>query len=216
MTAETALSVDAVDATLAAASPEFDEKDKRTAVAVVRLLASGEPAGVRAVAEATGLSDEHVERTLRSWPAVFRDNHDRVVGFWGLALSEMPHRIRHAGVDLFAWCAWDPLFLARVIGELEVATHDPATGELISYSIGADGTIADPSHPDSVLSFLRPDQPWDDNVMATFCHYVLQFSGPRSAQRWISERPGTFTITVDEALELARRHTARTFGSAVA
>jgi alkylmercury lyase len=128
----------------------------------------------------------------------------------------MPHRIRHAGVELYAWCAWDPLFLARVIGDLEVATHDPATGEPITYSIGCDGTIADTSRPDSVLSFLLPDQPWEDDVMATFCHYVLQFSGPRSAQCWIGEYPGTFTISLDQALELARRHTVRTFRLGVA
>jgi hypothetical protein len=41
----------------------------------------------------------------------------------------MPHRIRRAGTDLSAWCAWDPLFLARVIGDLEVTTTDPVTEE---------------------------------------------------------------------------------------
>ena len=63
-----------------------------------------------------------------------------MTGFWGLALAGTPHRIRHAGTDLHAWCAWDPLFLALVIGDLEVATADPVTGEAITYRIGGDGT----------------------------------------------------------------------------
>ena len=47
---------------------------------------------------------------------------------WGLALAEMPHRIRRAGIGPHAWCAWDPLFLARVIGDLQVATANPVAG----------------------------------------------------------------------------------------
>ena len=126
----------------------------------------------------------------------------------------MPHQIRHAGRDLYAWCAWDPLFLARVIGDLQVATADPVTGEAIAYCIGADGVLTGASHPDAVLSFLRPDQPWDDNVIATFCHYVLHFTGPATAQHWTATHPGTFVLKLADAAELARRHAARAFGTA--
>jgi alkylmercury lyase len=153
---------------------------------------------------------------LRSWPAVFWDDHDRVTGFWGLALPGMPHRIRRAGTDLSAWCAWDPLFLARVIGDLEVATADPVTGEAITYRISGDGAVTGASHPAAVLSFLRPDQPWDDDVMTTFCHYVLHFTSPATAAQWTAARPGTFVISLAEAAELARRHVARFFAAALA
>src|SRR5712692_6330458 len=90
MTTQTtaAVSVDAIDAALAAATPNLSEDEQRLAVAVFRLLAAGHP-----------------------------------VPCWGLALAGMPpHRIRHAGADLSAWCAFDPLFLARIIGDLDVAT----------------------------------------------------------------------------------------------
>jgi alkylmercury lyase len=215
VTTETTISLDGLDAAMAAATPDLDEEEQRLAVAVLRLLAGGDPVAVPALARAAKLPQGQVERTLRSWPAVFWDDHDRVVGFWGLALSEIPHRLRHAGVEVYAWCAWDPLFLARVIGDLEVTTHDPVTGEAITYSIAANGAISDSSHPDAVLSFLRPDQPWDDDVITSFCHYVLHFAGRESARRWAGEHPGTFTISLDDALELARRHTARVFGAAV-
>src|SRR5260370_19530919 len=72
----------------------------------------------------------------------------RVTGFWGLALAGMPpHSIRHAGTDLSAWCAWDPLFLSLVIGDLQVTTADPVTGAAITYRIRHAGTITGASHP---------------------------------------------------------------------
>ena len=79
-------------------------------------------------------------------------------------------------------------------------------GEAINYRIAGNGAITAASHPHSVLSFLRPGQPWDDEVMTTFCHYVWHFTDPATAH------PGTFVLSLDDATELARRHTARAFG----
>ena len=112
-------------------------------------------------------------------------------------------------MELYAWCAWDPLFLARIIGNLEVETNDPLTGAPISYRIDSEGKISDLSHPAAVLSFLRPEQKWGDRVMETFCHHVLQFTGPTTAQTWTKDHPGTFVIKLEDAQELARRHAGR-------
>jgi len=215
-TAATAVSVDALDTAIAGATGQLGEDEQRLAVAVFRLLAAGRPVSIPAAAEAAALPASRVRSVLRSWPAVFRDDHDQVAGFWGLALAGMPpHRVQHADTELSAWCAFDPLFLARIIGELDVATADPVTGEAVTYHIGRDGTISAASHPHGVLSFLRPGQPWRDDVIATFCHYVLHFASPATGQRWTAGHPGTFVISLDDATELARRHTARFFGTAM-
>jgi hypothetical protein len=217
VTTEITVSVDSLDAAIDTATPDLGAEEQRLALGLFRLLATGQPQGVGELALATGLSEEWVDRTLWSWPTVFRDDHDQVIGFAGLSIAEMsPHRIRHAGVDLCAWCGWDPMFLARIIGNLDVATRDPVTGELITYRIARDGTISDTSHPEAVLSFLRPGRPWGDDVIASFCHYVLHFAGADSARRWTAEHPGTFVISIDDGLELARRHTARMLGKAMA
>ena len=207
-----ALSVDAIDAALAAATPGLDEGGRRLAAAVLRLLAAGEPVSVPAAAAATGVPASRAGPLLRSWPGVFWDDRGQVTGFWGLALAPMPHRIRRGITDLHAWCAFDPLFLARVIGGLQVTTADPVTSETIAYHIGDDGTVSGASHPRAVLSFLRPSQPWDDNVMTTFCHYVWHFTSPATARRWTATHPGTFVLSLEDAAELARRHAARAFG----
>ena len=216
MTAQTTFSLDEIDVALAAAGPRPDQDEQRLAAAVLRMLSAGQPVGVSAAAAAAEIPAPRAAAVLQSWPAVFWDGHDQVTGFWGMALAEMPHRLGHAGTGLGAWCAWDPLFLARVIGDLDVATTDPVTSKAISYHIGDDGAITGASHPDAVLSFLRPDQPWDDNVIATFCHYVLHFTGPATAQQWTTTHPGTFVLSLADAAELARRHATRTFGTASA
>jgi hypothetical protein len=189
-----AVTADTLHAALAAAAGSPGADEQRLAVAVLRLLSAGEPAGIAAAAATAGMPESAAVLAVRSWPAVFWDDHDQVVGFWGLALASMPpHRISRAGTELSAWCAWDPLFLALVIGDLRVTTADPVTGEAISYHIGSDGAITDASHSGSVLSFLRPDRQWDDDLITTFCHYVRHFNIPAKAvrSRWPRWLPGT-------------------------
>ena len=218
MTTQTAtVSLDALDTAIAAATGQLGDDEQRLAVAVFPRLSAGHPVSVPAAADAAGMPAFPAETILRSWPAVFWDGHGQVTGFWGLALAGMPpHRIDSDGTELSAWCAWDPLFLARIIGDLQVTTADPATGEAITYRISRDGAITGASHPETVLSFLRPDRPWDDTVMTSFCHYVRHFTSPATARQWTAGHPGTFVISLADAAELARRHTARFLGTAAA
>jgi len=215
--AATAVSLDALDRAIGAAIGRLEEDGQRLAVAVFRLLSAGHPVSVPAAADTAGVPEPQAASVLRSWPAVFWDERGQVTGFWGLAMAGMPpHRILRGGTELSAWCAWDPLFLGRIIGGLQVSTADPATGEAITYNISRDGAITGASHLGGVLSFLRPGRPWDDDVMISFCHYVRHFTSPATARQWTAGHPGTFVISLDEAAELARRHTARFFGTAAA
>lgn len=200
-----------VDDALALAGPQLDPTGQGVAVAIYRTLAGGEPASPTAIAAEADVSETVVDGLLDEWDAVFRDQGGDVVGFWGLAVAEMPHRLTIDGHQLFAWCAWDPMFLARIIGPLDVATDDPVTGETITYGLDVEGQIHDLSHPGSVVSFLRPDREWDDQVMSTFCHYVLHFTNEGIAEEWVRDHPGTFVLGLDEAIELAQRHTDRCF-----
>lgn len=204
-----------LDDALALAAPRLDSIGQQVAVAAYRTLAYGRPVAVARIASMAGVDEHTVERLLDEWGAVFRDDEGQVLGFWGLAVADMPHRLRVDDEDLYAWCAWDPMFLACVIGPMAVTTTDAISGEAITYRLDGDGRIRDLSHPESVLSFLRPDREWDDQVMAAFCHYVLHFTGPATARQWTADHPGTFVLGLDDAVELARLHTDRCFGDAL-
>ena len=96
-------------AELVEAIPPLEEPDQRVALAVYRLLAEGESVLPLRIAERVGA-------LLDSWPGVYRDSEGRVIGFWGLALGEMPHRLQVDGRTLYGWCAWDTLFLPVILG----------------------------------------------------------------------------------------------------
>lgn len=82
MTAETTTpSLDATDAALAAAILGLDDDGQRLATAVLRLLSAGEPVPIAAAAAAARMPVPQAEPVLRSWPAVFWDDHGRVTGF---------------------------------------------------------------------------------------------------------------------------------------
>ena len=80
MTAQSAFSLDAIDATLAAAGPGLDPDEQRLAAAVLRLLSAGEPVSIPAAAAEARIPGPRAEAALRSWPAVFWDGHDQVTG----------------------------------------------------------------------------------------------------------------------------------------
>ena len=97
MTTDATISINEIDAALANVAPKLTVDERRLAVAIYRLLATGQPVTLDHAATATDIPAEEADRILRSWPAVFRDKQERIVGFGGLAVQSMPHRLRVAG-----------------------------------------------------------------------------------------------------------------------
>lgn len=48
-------------------------------------------------------------------PGSIATTSGRIIGFLGLSLTETPHRLEVGDATLYAWCAWDALFLSRLI-----------------------------------------------------------------------------------------------------
>ena len=124
----------------------------------------------------------------------------------------MPHRLRLDGRELYAWCAWDTLFLPRLIGEeARVESTCRASGEAIALNVSADEAQA--SGPEPVLSFLLPDPAAvKSDVVSSFCHYVHFFRSAQAAQQWIAARPGCFVLSLANAFELGRRVNVGMYG----
>jgi alkylmercury lyase len=190
---------------LTTAFPSLDVTDQRIAIATYRLLARGIPASVAEIALATGVTPDDGEERLEAWPAVFRDGHGRVVGFWGLTITEMPpHELVVGNVKLWAWCAWDTLFLPARLGTvIQVRSVCPVTNATVELRVAPDHVEG--VTPDGVVvSFLSPEHRFDGNVITSFCHFIHFFASRRAGEQWIERHPGTFLLSLRDAFELAR------------
>lgn len=125
----------------------------------------------------------------------------------------MSHRFEVEGRTLHTWCAYDALFLPELIGKkARVRSKDPVTGEEITLTVHPD-RVEDLSSETIVISFLDPTTTrFDENVILNFCDYVHFFTSPESAEKWISEHPGTFSLSINEASRLARLTNRAKFG----
>jgi len=197
------------------ATPDFGEAEQRVAVHVYRRLAEGSPAPASEVAERANVLIERVRELLATWPGVFLDHEGNIVGFWGLAIRHLTptHRLVVGDRTLFAWCAWDTLFLPGVLGaSASVESECPTTGERISLVVSPEGVV-ETSHPGAVVSFLLPDRAFDADVIQSFCHFVYFFASREAGEAWTSEHPGTFLLSLEEAFELGRLVNAMNFPS---
>jgi alkylmercury lyase len=167
--------------------PALDADDQRLSLELYRQLAEGSPVALPRLA--VGLPLDEVTRRLESWPGVYYDAERRVIGYWGLTLRPTSYRLRVGGRELFAWCAWDTLFLPALLGaKAEVQSVCRGSGQPVRLTIGSkDVESADPAR--LVVSFLVPDAgALRADVITSFCHYV-HFFGSRVRFRVLERGP---------------------------
>ena len=208
--------IDALAAQIAAAMPDLDPPLQEAALILLHLLAEGEPVEVQRLAHALALPAAYVDETLERSPGVFRDDHGRIVGFMGLSVAPISdHRLQIDGRSLWAWCAWDTLFLPELLDETSrVSSRCPSTGAGISLTVTPNGPV-DLAPPEMVVSFLAPEQRFDANVLQSFCHFVHFFASPDAVASWTAEHPGTFPLSIDDAYRLGQLTNRATFGAAL-
>lgn len=198
---------------LADAFIPMTEAEQRLITAGYRLLSDGVPVEVEVLARSVRRSPGDVEGSLRSWPGVYLDGDGRLIGLWGMAVTDVsPHRARFGDRgDVWMWCALDPLFIAPLLAEpVAVRSGCPTTGEPIRLTVNTGGVVeVDP--PATVVSFLLPDGPFDAEVRQTFCHFVHLFVSPAAADAWTATYPGTFWVPVADAIEVGRQLAGRAF-----
>jgi alkylmercury lyase len=189
---------------LAAATPALSEDEQRLFITLYRLLAAGQPVETAKLADHAGLPVEVVNEALERLRGVYRDDERRVIGFWGLSIRPMPHRITINGRTLYAWCAWDTLFLPELLdAPAEIESRCPITGQRIALTVaGTEVTTHDPVG--IVLTFLHRDEPFDGDTIRTFCYYVHFFASPEAATEWTNQHEGTFTLSLTDGSALAR------------
>ena len=196
------------------AAPDFDDEQQRVALELYRRLAEGSPVAPATVAAGTDVSAERIEALLATWPGVYLDA-GKVVGFWGLTIRRLTptHRLEIDGRELFAWCAWDTLFLPGILGAtVDVQSWCPITGERISLEVSPN-RVERSSHTEAAVSFLLPDRTFDADVVQSFCHFVHFFASRDAGARWTSTHPGTFLLSLEDAFGLGRLVNSKNFPS---
>ena len=209
--------IEALAAQYTAAMPDLDPSLQQAALALLRLLARGEPVEVQRLADASGLPADYLEATLAASPGIFRDDRGGVTGALGLSVVEVgAHRLRIGGRSLSARCALDTLYLPELLGSrARVASRCPVTGAEISLSVTPAGPV-DLSPVDAVISYLVPEEKFDLDVVQRFCDFVHFFASPQAAGQWTAEHPGTLVLGIDDAYRLAQLTDQAGFGAGLA
>ncbi len=205
--------IEALSENLLRVFPALDPTGRRLSLALYRELARGAPVSLPSLADRVEMPAETAVRQLRSWPGVYYDGEQRVVGFWGLTIAPMPHRLRADGRELYAWCAWDTLFLPALLGtSVEVESSCRATGAPVRLTVTPHGVES--AQPAGLsVSFLLPEaEAMNANVITSFCHYVHFFSSREAAQPWLDEHPETFLLSLADAYEFGRRMNRYRYG----
>lgn len=189
----------------------FAAAEQDLSLTLYRLLAQGEPVSPEAMARAASVDRARVDAALSSWPGVYRDDAGRVIGYWGLTISQTPHRMLVDGRRAYTWCAWDALFLPELLGSTaQVESSCPVTGAKIVLEVTAQGVACKGERP--LVSFVAPDpSKAATDLVRSFCHFVFFFATGKAAREWAGARPGTVLASLDEAWELGRQRNARCY-----
>ncbi len=196
--------------------PLLDAEGERLSLALYRRLAEGAPVALPALAAELARPLVEVERRVAAWPGVYYDGERRVIGYWGLTIRPMTHRLRVDGRELFAWCAWDTLFLPTVLGRTaEVSSVCRASGRPVRLTVSP--RKVDSAEPGGlVVSFLVPEaDAVRADVISSFCHHVHFFASAEVARPWLAENPQAFVLGLQDAHELGRRRTRARYPAAL-
>ena len=136
----------------------------------------------------------------------------RSIGFWGIAVKPMGHRMEIDGITTYTWCAWDSLFIPELVGATaRVTSKCVQSGEEIRLSVSPDGATAE-SHKDVVVSFVTPTaEELRTNATASFCHFVNFFKDRQAGEAWLENHEDAFLLTLNEAFAVGKKLNAARF-----
>lgn len=201
----TALDRDALVRLFVEAFPTLDASGERAALALYRMLASAQSVSPADLANTLDRPVEDIKRLLDRWPGIFYDD-GRIVGFWGLTIKETPHRLAMNGNTVYAWCAWDTLWLPALLdATVNVASRCAQTGEPVRLRVSP-ARIESVEPASAVVSFLEPNVgELRSRATTSFCHFVHFFRDREAGKRWTAAHPETFLLSRDAALDIGRR-----------
>jgi alkylmercury lyase len=214
-TAPGAIAIDEIADRLCRGVEDLDEEDQRVQLVLFGLLAEGEAVEPAQLAAAARVTSGDVIAALARWDGIHTDAGGRIVAFHGLSLTKTPHRLHIGNRQLYAWCAWDTLFLPELIGKpAEVESTCAVTGERITLRVGLAGA-ADVAPDAALLSLVLPASGLTGDPIASFCRFVRYLASPKAAAEYVRRNPRTFAVSIEDGFEIGRRTNARKWGRAL-
>jgi len=209
--------LDAIATSFVNALPKLDSFEQHLSIELYRLLAGGQPVPCALLAERVGVVIETINPILKTWPGVFFDSQDQVVGYWGLSLPasyESPHKMTIDGQTLSAWCAWDTLFLPQLLGkEATVTSTSPTSGINVHLTVTPEG-VKQANPADAQMSFLLPDaESTQKDILSAFCCFVHFFPTRKAGENWVAQHDGTFLLSIEQGLAVAHRKNMAQYGN---
>ena len=185
--------------------PHMNHGEQVLARTIYQQLALGEPLSLQQLAGITEQAVDTIKETLENWGGTFYNDDGNIIGFWGIAIGETPHRIQMNGRDSYTWCAWDTLFIPELVGATaQVTSICATTDKTISLTVTPQGILS--TQPDIWLSFLLPyEKAVRENVTTSFCHFVHFFSSKTAGEAWTAQNKGTFLLNLDKAFEVGKK-----------
>ncbi|GIX48419.1 MAG: alkylmercury lyase [Candidatus Tectimicrobiota bacterium] len=188
---------------LLATLPRYCPAEQRFALQLYRRLATGEPVPRAALAAEEALWQRFAGR-LRD------DAAGRVVAFGGLSLLPTAHRMEVAGRLLYAWCAWDTLFLPALLQQpARVTSSCAVTATPVCLEVTPQ-RLARCQPASAVVSFVVPAA-WEGDVVAAFCCHVRFFRDLATGRQGLASHPEAWLLPVAEAFALGQRKVALQF-----
>ena len=217
---EAMLELNQIFAPLESLDLELTKSQQVVALGLYRELSKGAPVRREQIASVLGIPTSDVSAALDS-PALsclmFHDDENRIVGFGGLAIPQMAHKLIVGGQELYTWCAWDALFIPELLDTTaHVESTCPETKTPVRLEVAPEG-IKKVEPLGTVVSFLVPDELRIEQTaaetMKTFCHRVHFLASPEAGQAWTDRNPGTFVLSLEDAFTLAQMLNSHRFGS---
>lgn len=195
----------AIRAAYAQIPKEAIELDLRVTVKTIQLLSEGRPLSAKRLAEVWDMSQDQVRVILEQASSTGKAQLDGEGNLVGGVLSLVPttHKVRLNDNDLYAWCAYDAIYIPGVIGmKAQIESTDPVNGETIRMTITPHG-VNDLNPEGSVVSVVSPDV-GGVGPDSPRCSQMLFFTSRESAGTWLKDHPGVEILTVGEVFEIAQ------------
>ncbi len=189
--------------------PVVSASAREVGLALYHLLADGAPVTCDQLAQRVGRNPEDVASVLEELRGLVYSEGESIIGFGGLAVRPMTHRILRNGRQLYTWCAWDSLFVTHLLdAPTRIESVCPETESSIQLDVTPAGVVR--VHPaETVMSMILPESDnFDEDAtqaMRGFCHFVHFLASQSAAEAWVAKHPGTAVLPLDKAFALGVR-----------